>query len=331
METIPAPIGQDLTIETMRVLAQKYNARHFVEEMPTDASHNGFLLNPDEARRQFGVATYEIGQGITLTHSIASYVSADVATQYAVTSSPETPVPIIYNDVIDISLPYSIPHMIIYPRFSQGFWATLFSSDAPLYPKHVATRVRLEGDFSEFVDVYTPVGESVDAFVYLVPNIMELVLEKATDVTVEFIGTHIYIYYRPPKAVATTPGHTTYITGTMHESVLKTALAIGDRLVRASRPAQEAPESLVRMPSPARYLWHALRGLFYVVIGTFVLPSALFAIGFVLNALGIHWGSALFFALLAIPFVPVGYYLVRSHKNNRRVSNFARKYKTPHS
>lgn len=162
-----------------------------------------------------------------------------------------TPTTYYYVNVIDIALPYHVPHVIAFSRLNQGFLSSLMASDKPYFDKSIASRVELEGDFSQFVDVYTTPGQDINAFVYLAPNIMELVLRRASEFSIEFIDNHIYITFRQQKAAIIRPPANTSVSAKLHEHTLQLGLEVGQTLARAARPAsQQSSQPAAKIPRP---------------------------------------------------------------------------------
>lgn len=233
------PHGPGLTIDSMREIAQRNGASTFVEQLATDESDYGYLLNPKDSALQFGVATYQTAHhGFSVTHSIAAFIPSELlllANRYSSDSSINSHA--YYSDVIDITVPYVLPHMIIAPKVSSpgsAFLGSLFN----LQTSKGATDVRLEGDFSEFINARTVKGQDVTAFIYLAPDVMDSLLPLAKTITVEWIGNHIYIYYRQDKVSIVNPEFNTPISGKMHEKFLQAGLQIADKLGKNARPAR---------------------------------------------------------------------------------------------
>lgn len=339
MITAPVPPrGPDFTMETMRAIAQRHGAISFTEHIQTDASDVGYLVNPADTPNQFGVSTYQTAAGFIVTHSISDYVPEKMRkmyTRYATQSTPTSaqlaPMVPAYVEVLDITVPYQLPHVIVLPRLYMGF-ARFMQPKNPLWNKKEATPVELEGDFSEFVAAFTPKGEEIDAFVYLAPNLMELVLRRGTNFIIEFTGNHVYVYYRQSDMgkVDTSAGHNTYITAELHEQILETGLAIADSLARAARPASEPTHTTPMMPKPsaAKAMTLAAWPLYYFIfmlmagIPLFIMISALLS-PFDLAYVGMVMGFVL---VPTSPLVPIIVYTSRYMREKRRWQRYQERY-----
>jgi hypothetical protein len=259
--TIDPPVGPDFNMDTIKSLAQANHAVAYVEKQPTDTSDSGMLINPDDSDTQFGVATYELPNGFIMTHSVASYMPASMKRAYenAVArgqQSGNSPT-VYYNDLIDITLPYYVPHVLVTPRLNSGILQSMFATNAPIFPKNVAKRIKLEGDFCEFIDAYVPINEDISVFTYLAPDIMEIVLEKLTEFTIEFVDNHVYLYYRPQKATTVSPEFNTHLTMDAHKLILQVGLSLGTKLSNTTRPLKEATKGSSRLGKPrfGFYFW----------------------------------------------------------------------------
>lgn len=257
-DTPPPPVGENLSIETMRALAEAYHARSFTEQQPVDDSDYGYTFNKADSAMQFGVAEYVSNQqGFAVTHSIATFRAAETAgmsyrrpidtiSNKDVESEKLVPAHL-YIDVIDITVPYILPHVVIASKVP-GLLGALLQSFIPQIKPAGTSTVRLEGDFSEFVYALTNKGEDVTAFTYLAPDVMELALPISRSVTVEWIGNHIYLYYSSQDATLIGNGFNTELTGAIHEKMLQTGLAIADKLGKNARPGRVLEWPVKRMP-----------------------------------------------------------------------------------
>lgn len=240
---IHTPFGSNFPLEAVREIAVRYGAKSFVEWQPTDRSDNGYLLNPNDTPNQFGVATYETSNGFVLTHSIADFIPASVRNLQGL-SGGGSPA---FVNVLDISVPYFLPHVIVTPRIYEGFTRFLATKGLRSGPL-----VELEGGFSDFVYVTTAEGQELDAFVYLAPNIMEVLLTKGTRFTVEFVSDHIYVYYQDNQIHALKRGENSHFTPEIHEDFIRQGLAIADLLARAARPAKLPTDGVITaIPIPS--------------------------------------------------------------------------------
>lgn len=97
-------------------------------------------------------------------------------------------------------------------------------------------RIELEGDFSEFVDVYTTPGKELSSFIDLAPDLMEILLTRATNFTIELLNSHIYITFRESHVVSISAPQNSHITPSSHESILQLGLEVGKKLAIATRP-----------------------------------------------------------------------------------------------
>ncbi len=258
--TIDPPVGTDFNMDNIKELAMQNHAISYVERQPTDGSDSGLLVNPDDSEMQFGVATYKLPNGFTMTHSIASYYPAALRQAHEGAlqkgQTDEAKPMVAYSDVIDISLPYFVPHALVVPRLNSGIQA-LMATDKPVYPNDVATRVKLEGDFSEFIDAYVAAGDDINAFIYLAPDIMEIVLEKLTSFTIEFVDNHVYLYYRQQNAVLAGSAINTYINMEIHKLVLQVGLSIGNKLANITKPLEQNRREAFKFGKPVAsfYIW----------------------------------------------------------------------------
>ena len=187
-----------------------------------------------------------------------------------------------YVSILDITVPYQLPHAIVTPRLYAGFLARILN--APNYSgwKNDVEAVKLEGDFSDFIDAAVVKGEEKTAFLYLAPNIMEILLTKGINFTVEFIGNHIYIYYREPGASSIEgAGSNIAMTPEKHEQILRSGLEISNSLKRASRPVSQTSTQKVqiRRKGLREILSNSLRPFLFLLIpfiGVIFLIGALF-------------------------------------------------------
>ena len=252
-DSIPAsqqpkpPVGQNgFGLATMREIATRYNAVRFDEWLPTNVSDYGYLLNPQDTPNQFGVSYYDMGEGFSVTHSIADFIPVEVRASRNFNAATAIAG---YTSVLDIAVPYNLPHAIVAPRVLRGI-AGLFNPVRHNPWGRSVSVVQLEGDFSSFVDAGVAKGEEAGAFLYLAPNIMELLLRRGLEFTVEFIGSHIYVYHTPGSVQVASGGGNMKMSPEEHEYILREGLAIAHALVRAARPAYTASQQQVRIPRP---------------------------------------------------------------------------------
>lgn len=225
------PIGEGLSLDSMRQLAAHYGATSYVDRTFVDATDYGYLMNPNDAAGQFGVSTYKSAHnGFDITHSMVAIMPKEArAGSHSSNGMPA------FIPVIDITLPYSLPHMIMTPKM-EGALSTILSTFTTKRSFYGVRKVRLEGDFSEYLDVYVGKDEEdITPFVYLAPDVMDEALKIADTVIIEWVGNHIYIYYRPNKT-GFMREYNTMVTGLMYEKMLRTGLTIADRLGKNARP-----------------------------------------------------------------------------------------------
>lgn len=318
---IPPPIGKDLSLETMRALAVKYGALSFTEQQLVDDSDYGYMLNKQDSTVQFGVSEYRSSQeGFNVTHSIATFFPAELK---ALTGMNTAPAGVYYNDVIDITVPYLLPHMVISPKLSGPI--TAFISGLVMQPKPAGlTSVRLEGDFSEFVQTTVLKGEDVTAFTYLAPDVMEKALLVSKTITVEWIGNHIYLYYRQPEAVGISGEFNTHLNGTLHEKMLQAGLEIADKLGKNARPARVLEPPVKQMP---RQTTGSLIGIFTTFLGLpilFFITLSSFSTGSPLGIVGL-----IIIAIISIrPFVKMAQSKKLMKKYEQRYGKYAKNVET---
>lgn len=268
MQNTPIPpVGQrGFTLATMQETAARNGATSFTEWVQTTPSDYGYLLNPKDTPNQFGVSVYDIGNGFTVTHCVADFIPHEVRAtathDQRHTAHQTTGGSASYVSILDISVPYHLPHAIVSPRVHDGVNGLFNPPSFNPWGKEVSL-VQLEGDFSEFIDAGVVKGEEPNAFLYLAPNIMELLLTRGIDFTVEFIGTHIYVYYMPRKAHVLPEGNMK-MTPEEHEQVLREGLAIANYLTRAARPASTISKQPVQIQR--RSVWSLLFSAFYPIL-----------------------------------------------------------------
>lgn len=300
-ERIAPPSGPNLSIESMREIATRNGAISFVEQTLTDDTDYGYLLNKEDAALQFGAATYTTSQyGFSVTHSIASFIPKSLLAVSQAINTQNVPsqqkINAAYVDVIDITVPYILPHLLISPKVSSPFSAFIGGYVRQSKPVN-ATSVRLEGDFSDFVTTLAVKGQDVTAFTYLAPDVMDILLPLSKTITVEWIGNHIYIYYRQDTVAVLSQEFNTPITGEMHEKLLRAGLLIADKLGKNARPGRALEWPIAKIARPNTGI-SILFSLLFPIFITFCIIPALALGAFV--AAGVLVGILLLISLRSI-------------------------------
>lgn len=96
--------------------------------------------------------------------------------------------------VYTIALPYTVPHVFITPRLLHGIGA-IFSPGRVLFDNKAVERIHIRHYFSKFIDTYAPKGQDLTAFLYLGPDIMNIILYEGAHFTYEFVGDRIFVYH----------------------------------------------------------------------------------------------------------------------------------------
>lgn len=239
----------NLDFDSLKQVAHDHGSTGYVESRPTDTTESGYILNPGYSQYQFAIAEYDMGNGYTFTHSLATYMPPIANNPNR--SVQENLAGARLINVIDINLPYHVPHALIVPRVYMDATTRFINPLGSAYSRHVAKRVQLEGDFSEFVDVYVPPDEDISAFQYLAPNVMELLLQRQMmDVTVEFVDMHVYLYFMPRKATFTPLGQPA-VSVEEYSRAQAMGSIVAQSMVRAARPSKQSFAPLRRLPHPS--------------------------------------------------------------------------------
>lgn len=137
-------------------------------------------------------------------------------------------------------------------------------------------RLGLEGDFNNYFDFYTPIGLQVNTLSLLVPNFMQILIDSATYVDVEFYGNEMILTTKEPL-------FTTKVMDAVY-TALETQLKYLDRLMNSwDYTPKEPPVDLLKRTTVSSNVLKV--GKFRLNLGIMVI--IIFAI--------------LFFAILLLP------------------------------
>lgn len=92
--------------------------------------------------------------------------------------------------VFSVKLPYRLPSVLVQSLTSKTIWNILGITQL-----FVGKKVKLEGDFNRYFNVYTPSGKASNAFLALAPDTMVKILRAGSGIDFQFAGDRIYFMY----------------------------------------------------------------------------------------------------------------------------------------
>jgi hypothetical protein len=100
--------------------------------------------------------------------------------------------------VMELTLPRVLPHMVIDSLVeSEGGWRP---SVLPV-PFEKSQRMKLEGNFYKYFEVYAPDNHAVTLLAIIAPNVMEALMQHATKYDIEIIDNKLYFYTSESKPI----------------------------------------------------------------------------------------------------------------------------------
>lgn len=93
--------------------------------------------------------------------------------------------------IIEVTLPRTLPHLVIDSLVEGGHFLT---STLPI-DFDTSQRMRLEGDFYKYFEVYAPKAYSVSALSIIAPNVMLTLLRQSALCDIEIIDNKLYFYW----------------------------------------------------------------------------------------------------------------------------------------
>ncbi|HEX6258111.1 MAG TPA: hypothetical protein VFZ48_01370, partial [Candidatus Saccharimonadales bacterium] len=93
--------------------------------------------------------------------------------------------------VLSVTLPHNMPQLVIDSLVEAGSGR---SSTLPITFDD-SQKIHLEGDFSQFFDVYAPKNHGIDALTILAPDVMRTLLQQEAVCDIEIIEDRIYFYW----------------------------------------------------------------------------------------------------------------------------------------
>ncbi len=168
-----------------------------------------------------------------------------------------------YQTVMTIALPFHIPHVLIFSRVFRGF-ARIFQPSRIQFNHPRPKRIKIRHEFSKFINVHAAPDQELTAFLYLAPNILDVLLHEGRMFTYEFIGDRIFVYHAPDRVVV--------VKGNQSADKRLAQLAQNDftqlesglprQLIRAVRPAAlQTPTDSIQSPVSLSMLGTVLRGI----------------------------------------------------------------------
>ncbi|MBK0419714.1 hypothetical protein JD276_11780 [Leucobacter sp. CSA1] len=210
------------------------------------AAANGFRYTPGPVSDERG---NELTRRLRAEHGWEIANAVKVAQQPRDSVAPVTQ----FSGFGEFRLPAALPHLLLVRR---GFRAPTFSAfSAP----DRGQRMKLEGDFNRYFDVYCPRGYERDALYLLTPDVMAALIDGAREFDVEIIDDRLILRSRE-DLVTTDPG----VWLTLADAV--SALAGRTRQWRRWRddrrepPESAAPRLLAERPGGAALAGRRLRG-----------------------------------------------------------------------
>jgi hypothetical protein len=87
--------------------------------------------------------------------------------------------------VFESTLDKVVPDILLYSKLYQGVISDFLSGDET---------VELEGDFNQYFKLRVPKGQEEEAYKIFAPDVMADLIDKAQNVSFEFVGNKLYIY-----------------------------------------------------------------------------------------------------------------------------------------
>lgn len=94
--------------------------------------------------------------------------------------------------IIKLTLPKVFPQIVLDSNKDDRMWSSIHTEF------NMSQRVNLEGDFSEFFDLYIPSGLQINALSLLAPNMMQILKNHSGIFDVEFFGNEMVLMTRRP-------------------------------------------------------------------------------------------------------------------------------------
>jgi len=95
---------------------------------------------------------------------------------------------ILYLSVVEIELPRVMPHIILDSQLESGGSALPIQFDKD-------QRIKLEGDFDNYIHLYAPQNYQIAALSIITPDVMQTLLGFKKYCDIEIIGARLYFYW----------------------------------------------------------------------------------------------------------------------------------------
>lgn len=183
------------------------------------ASYPGLLFTEGNHRSSFDTVVSGTYQGLPFQFGNATLVTGSGRSE---TRN--------YYGIICVSLSRRVPHVLLDSKHNNSWGMSNFVS------LKRSQRLRLEGDFNKYFDLYVPQGYERDALYFLTPELMSLLIDSGAQFDVELVDNQLFIYSSKPfklqsqEAVQRIFELIRSIGGEFHENTIRYADAnIGDR------------------------------------------------------------------------------------------------------
>ena len=87
--------------------------------------------------------------------------------------------------VFEATLTGIVPHILLFSKIHESVVFDYFSGDETL---------KLEGDFNNYFTLRIPEGNEQEAYQIFTPDVMANLIDKASELSFEFVGNKLYIY-----------------------------------------------------------------------------------------------------------------------------------------
>lgn len=155
------------------------------------AKDNNFLFTADGVTTERSGLVFNIGHSRRIKHLIEGTFSGrpfEIFTYEYVVGQGKNSTTYTYG-VVGTPLTRALPHVVLDSRKNN---LTSFISNLPATTS--GESLQLEGDFNTHFNVHIPEGYGRDALYFLTPELMALLVDKASQYDVEVVGNMLYFY-----------------------------------------------------------------------------------------------------------------------------------------
>lgn len=295
------PVGENmyysekLTFEKVVDLAQDTGAQKVSYFEPLTENDTSLYSNPSVSKGRYFVLEYLVtvpgvlNEPVVVKNFLSPFNPFASSMQNAQMVSTDTASSNAWVAVLEIELPYRVPHVFINNLTAENSMSKLglagfFRTKFPL--GDIAQTVKMEGPFSQWFEAISMKNEDLSVFTVLAPNLMESLMTASLETNIEFVNNRIYVTKMDGKAKSVKGVGNLGVPMSNYTLLLGYGLSNASLLTRASRPAANIAPMKTFTPLLQKQALATVARLLVVVMGL-VLSLCVFFLGAVMAAYGL--------------------------------------------